>query len=144
MKKEWKLIPRILDGTKTVESRWYKSKIIPWDKIKSGDTLYFKDSGGPVFVQANVTKVDQYEVEDNIEAASIMQRYLWEDLGTLELPEAVENYIKNKRYAVFVHFNKIKRISPFEIDKSGFGMQCAWILVPTIKGIVKKQTGRSG
>ena len=39
------LLQDILDGTKTIESRWYVNKISPWDKIKSGDTVYLKEFG---------------------------------------------------------------------------------------------------
>ena len=43
MKKSWGLVEKILAGEKTVESRWYKSKCVPWDRIKPKDIIYFKD-----------------------------------------------------------------------------------------------------
>jgi len=60
MKKSWGLLPKILSGEKTCESRWYKFKRDPWDKVKEGDTLWFKDSGEPVSVKARVRKVSQF------------------------------------------------------------------------------------
>ena len=60
MKKQWGLTEKVLTGEKTVESRWYKTKHTPWDKIKAGDSLYFKDSGEPVIVKAKVAKVLQF------------------------------------------------------------------------------------
>ena len=51
MKKSWGLIPKILDGTKTCESRWYRSRVAPWDKIRPGDNLYFKNAGEPVSIK---------------------------------------------------------------------------------------------
>ncbi len=39
MKKAWKLIPKILDGQKKVESRWGVNKCAPWGKIKVGDNV---------------------------------------------------------------------------------------------------------
>ena len=59
MKKEWRLIPKILSGVKTVESRWYKNKVCPWNKVFAGDTLYFKNSGEKVSVRAHITKAQQ-------------------------------------------------------------------------------------
>jgi hypothetical protein len=61
MKKSWGLIPRILKGEKSIESRWYKHKAVPWGKIFSGDTIYFKNTGEPVGVAAKVVNVIQYE-----------------------------------------------------------------------------------
>lgn len=44
----WNLIPKILSGEKTIESRWYRTRRAPWGGIRAGDTVYFKDSGpGP-------------------------------------------------------------------------------------------------
>jgi ASC-1-like (ASCH) protein len=136
MKKEWGLTKKIIDGIKTVESRWYKSKTTPWNKIKVGDTVYFKDSGGPVLVKAKVTKVEQYEVSSNSQALAIMAKYALADLGTEVLSKSIRDYITGKKYAVFVHFNKVKKITPFSIDKAGFGMQCAWLTVDSINKII--------
>ena len=48
MKKSWNLTDKILTGKKKIESRWYKNKYKPWNKIKTEDVVYFKDSGIPV------------------------------------------------------------------------------------------------
>lgn len=61
MKKSWELIPKIISGEKTIESRWYKNRIAPWDRISEGDTVYFKDSGEPVSAVATVSKVLQFD-----------------------------------------------------------------------------------
>ena len=55
------LIPKILSGEKKIESRWSKNKISPWNKIKVGDVVYFKNSGGPVVAMAEVSRVEQFE-----------------------------------------------------------------------------------
>ena len=62
MKKSWRLLPKILSGEKTVESRWYSIKAAPWGRIHPGDPIYFKDSGEPVTVRAIVEKVDAFDV----------------------------------------------------------------------------------
>jgi len=57
MRKSWGLLPKILTGEKTIESRWYKNKCSPWGKIKRGDVVYFKNSGEPVTIKAEVSKI---------------------------------------------------------------------------------------
>lgn len=61
MKKSWDMIPKILTGEKTIESRWYQTKRAPWGKIAAGETVYFKNSGEPVTAKATVAKVLQFK-----------------------------------------------------------------------------------
>ena len=135
MKKEWGLIPLILKGEKTVESRWYKMRIAPWDKIGVEDTLYFKDSGNPVTVKAAVTRVEQYTIENNQHATELAQKYAKGDLGTEKIPGQIANYVEGKKYAIFVYFDKVEKVTPFNINKKGFGMQCAWLTVENVEKI---------
>lgn len=142
MKKEWGLTQKVIDGTKTVESRWYKSKIAPWNKIKTGDFIFFKDSGSPVVVKATVTEVEQYDVMNNQQALNIMTKHALADLGTADIPESVKNYITNKRYAIFIHFNNVEKIVPYDINKKGYGIQCAWMVVDLVDNIKVKSGSR--
>ncbi|KKU29827.1 MAG: hypothetical protein UX44_C0030G0006 [candidate division WWE3 bacterium GW2011_GWA1_46_21] len=61
-----------------------------------------------------------------------MNRYSKQDLGTTGISNIVKEYISNKNYAIFVHFNNVELVNPFAIDKSGFGMQSAWLTVENI------------
>lgn len=60
MKKSWGLTKKILDDRKKIESKWYKTKHKPWDSIKKGETIYFKDSGEPVSLTAEVDRTIQF------------------------------------------------------------------------------------
>ena len=137
MKKEWNLLSKILEGKKTIESRWYKNKKAPYQKIKSGDILYFKDSGCPVSLKAKVTGVKNYEIYGNKQALEIMSKHAQEDLGTTHIPKEVLDYISDKKYAVFISFNNVKKVKPFDIDKRGYGMQSAWVTTDKIQKITR-------
>lgn len=134
MKKSWGLLPKIISGEKKVESRWYKSKIVPWDRIRKGDSLYFKDSGELVTLKSKVIKVIQYEARNNQHALEIFKKHAF-DLGLKNPPTEISQYIKNKKYAIFVFFDSVEKIKPFKIDKSGFGLMAAWITVGDIRTI---------
>ncbi len=60
MRKSWGLTEKILTGQKKIESRWYSVKYKPWNSIKKGEAVYFKDSGEPVRIKAEVSKVIQF------------------------------------------------------------------------------------
>jgi len=134
MKKSWGLIPKILSGEKTIESRWYKNRVAPWDRVAIDDIIYFKDSGEPVTVRARVTDVEQRAISNDDEALTLMEKYS-KNLGVAEITGEVKNYILNKKYAIFVRFNSVEKIKPFEIDKIGFGAQAAWLVVGDIEKV---------
>ncbi len=137
MKKSWGLIPKILKGEKTVESRWYKSRYAPWDKINPGDVVYFKDSGEPVSLRAKVVRVLQF---DNLTAKKIEQilsEYGEADLGTTHIMPKIRKYVLGKSYCILVFFDNVKKVEPFNIDKVGFGAMSAWITIDDINKIKK-------
>lgn len=135
MKKSWNLLPLIIAGKKTVESRWYKVKTTPWGKINRGDTLYFKDSGEMVTLKTRVMKVDQFLIENNDHALKIMKQYALADIGSKRLQDHLIKYIFDKKYAIFIQFDEVEKVKPFKIDKRGFGMQSAWISVDAIERV---------
>jgi ASC-1-like (ASCH) protein len=132
MKKSWGLTEKILTGEKTVESRWYKNKYAPWDKIKSGDIVYFKDSGKPVSVKAEVAKVLQFDNLNSQKTEQILSEYGKADLGTRDIMPEIRKYVSGKNYCILVFLNNVEKIEPFDIDKTGFGAMSAWISVDNI------------
>ena len=131
--KKRKLLNKILSGEKKIESRWYKYKRQPFGCISEGDVVYFKESGGPVFVKANVEKVLVYE-NLNLEVISeIIKRY--GNLIGINLNSIEE--VRNKRYCILIFLNDAQKIEPFEINKKGFGLMNAWISVDNINKLRK-------
>ena len=137
MKKSWGLTQKILTGQKKIESRWYDTKRSPWDKIRAGDAVYFKDSGEPVSVKAEVEKVIQLSNLNPALVKEILLKYGKNNgLGVDGIPGFFE-IVKNKKCCILVFLENPQRIEPFDIDKSGFGMMCAWISVDNINNIKK-------
>ena len=135
MKKEWGLIPKILSGEKTVETRWYRARYAPWDRIRKGENVYFKDVGGLVTAVAEVAGVEQYEVVDDRMRRDILNRYVTRDLGTSLISPALESYTQGKRYAIVIFLIKPSSVTPFDIDKKGFGAMAAWLVISDISVI---------
>ncbi len=139
MKKSWSLIPKILTGEKKIESRWYRARYSPWNKIKSGDIVYFKDSGGPVNVKAIVNKVIQFSDLSSVKVKEILEKYGKRDgLGISDIPRFFKMF-KDKKYCILVFLkNPTKLKKPFNINKKGYGMMSAWISVDNINEIKMK------
>lgn len=135
MKKSWGLLPKILGGEKTIESRWYKTRRAPWGKIFAGDTVYFKNSGEAVTVKAIVEKVKEIIIDSGLgqnDVKSILEKYSHDDGIT---PEKIPEFTKlftDKKYCILIYLKNPQKIKPFEISKKGYGMMSAWITTEKI------------
>lgn len=128
------LLQDILDGTKTIESRWYANKIDPWDKVAAGDTIYLKESGCPVTAVAQVAKIIQYQNLDKKLLSEIIKAYgkqIAPNVGEKEFLAWGEE-MTNKHYCILVFLKNARRIEPFNINKKGFGISSAWLCVGNI------------
>lgn len=136
LSKKWKLLSKIISGDKTIESRWYLNKVAPWNKINAGDTVYFKDSGEPITCIAKVSKVLQFKNLTNEVIFSILRKY-GNRIG-LNIPTnetELSSFYKKKRYCVLIFLKDVKEIKPFSINKSGYGISSAWLIVDDINSV---------
>ncbi|KKR05502.1 MAG: hypothetical protein UT34_C0002G0009 [candidate division WS6 bacterium GW2011_GWF2_39_15] len=135
MRKSWGLTQKILSREKIIETRWYKNKARPWNFLKAGETIFFKDSGKPVTLKATISKVEQFEDLNEKQRQTLIKRFSAKDLGTTGISQEIEEHIKGKRYAIIIHLKDPKAIRPFQIDKTGYGTQASWLSVKDIKKI---------
>lgn len=138
MKKSWKLIPKILDGRKKIESRWGINKCAPWGKVKVGDRVYFKNSGEPVTCVSQVLKIKEFENLNLQKIREIFNKYGGDAGISADNIENIVKWAEKKRYCTLIYLKKSKKVKPFDIDKSGFGSGCAWITVKDID-LIKKE-----
>ena len=132
--KKRKLLAKIISGEKTIESRWYKAKVVPWDRIKKGETIYFKESGEPVSVRAKVAEVMQFYLQQT-NVPELLEKYGKEIcFSEPDLSKKVA-WCSERKYCILIRLMNVQQIEPFDIDKKGFGMMAAWITVPNINQI---------
>lgn len=137
MRKSWGLIDKIISGQKKIESRWYLMKCRPWDEIRAGDTVYFKDSGEAVRAKAEVGRVMQFSDLTPLHVKSILDEYGYDDgLEKEEVPEFFRRF-RDKKYCLLIFLKDAQAIAPFSIDKRGFGTMSAWITLDDISRIKK-------
>ncbi len=135
MEKSWGLLPRILTGEKTVESRWLKYRCPPFNAVRSYDHVYFKDSGGPVWLKARVIKVLQFEDLSPYKVEKLLKRWALENgIRKAEIPKFFQ-VLRDKRYCVLIFLGDVETVKPFQVDKSGFGAQAAWISVEDVNQV---------
>lgn len=132
MNPAWGLTTKILNGQKTIESRWYRSRRAPWNHITTGDVVYFKDSGQPVTVKARVKAVRQFSDLQPSTVRRLLAQYGAQDGITSTQRPFYYRIFKNKRYCILVFLADVRPTKPFRITKRGYGLQTAWITVPHI------------
>ena len=137
MKKSWNLLEKILSGKKKIESRWYMNRYAPWNRILPGETIYFKNSGEPVSIQAEVEKVLQFENLSPEKVKEILDEWGGADgIAIDDIPKFFQLF-KSKNYCMLIFLKNPKAIKPFEINKKGFGLMAAWICVDDVSRIKK-------
>jgi ASC-1-like (ASCH) protein len=131
LSKKLKLLPKILTGEKTIESRWYKYSKPPYKSIKKGDNVYFKNSGDAVSVKARVADVLFFAKLDKETFNHIISEYG----SSICINKSFWKNIKHKNLCTLIFLKDVKQITPFNIDKIGYGMMAAWITVDDINSI---------
>ncbi len=135
MNKSLGLTSKILSGQKKIDSRFYKSKYAPWDRIKSGEIIYFKNSGSEVSVKATVYKVIQFS---NLTPKKIKKIFnIYKNKICISI-EDISKFIKineEKNYCILIFLKNPRKIKPFNINKKGFGNMSSWICVDNINEI---------
>src|SRR3990167_7028246 len=133
MKKSWGLLEKIVSGEKLIESRWYLTKRIPWDRIKPDESVYFKNSGEPVSLKCKVKKVLQFAGLTPTKVAKILKDYGAADgIAEVQLPNFYKHF-KNKKYCLLIFLKEIKKVKHFNINKKGYGLQSAWLITKSLK-----------
>ena len=134
--KKRKILEKIISGEKSIESRWYKLKKTPYGMIKPGDTVFFKDSGDPVTVQATVEKALFFSDLTKEKYKEIIEKYA----NKICLKNRnIEDYVKQKyKYVTLIFLKEVKEIQPFTVNKKGSVLMAAWIILENIEKIKHK------
>ncbi len=112
-------------------------KYKPWDSIKKGETVYFKNSGEPVRIRAEVGRVMQFADLTPKRVGEILDEYGKDDgIEPEKIPEFFERF-KDKKYCLLIFLKNPTEINPFDIDKTGFGAMSAWITIDNTSKIRK-------
>jgi len=132
MKKEFKLLDKILLGQKDIESRWYVHKKSPWMKIAKGDDVYFKEG----LVRAKAKVLDVKYISDLNEG--FVKELILKYHKRLGVSKDYFYLVKNKKYGILIFLEKAESVLPFDIDKTGYGNMCSWISVTDVEKIKRK------
>ena len=104
----------ILNGEKTIESRFSFNKIAPYKQIKVGETVYLKETGKHITAKAKVKDVKFFELTSSV-VEDIRIKY-GKDIGVTELSAWEE--IKRKKFGTLVWLEQVETIPEIMISRS--------------------------
>ncbi len=112
----------IVNGTKTIESRWSLNRCAPYQKIQIGDTIFFKLPGKPATATAQVKDVKFFDLTPQI-ADNIKNKY-GKEIG-IDKFQNWELY-RNKKFLTLIWLDNVKNIKPLPFDKKG---RAGWVVL---------------
>lgn len=112
----------VLNGEKTIESRWSMHKIAPYNKVKIGDEILLKQTGKDATLKAIVKDVKFYEL------TPVIAEQIKIDYGKEIGIDKFENWqtILHKKFCTLIWLDELKKISPIKVPKSN---GAGWILI---------------
>lgn len=112
----------ILEGRKTIESRFGLDMREPFGRVRVGDMLLLKESSGPVCAKAAAAEVKNYESLCPRQMLELKKQYNERICGD-------DIYWQSKmdcRFGLLVRLKDVERIEPVRIDKKDWR---AWVVL---------------
>ena len=111
----------IINGKKTIESRFSKNRSLPYQKVKTNDIIIIKQSSGPVvgYFRAGECLFYDLKKEDINEIFNEYRKPLCVD----------DEFIDKKRdsnFATLIKVQEFVRVKPFNIHKKGMS---TWLVL---------------
>ena len=121
----------ILDGSKTIESRFTKVRCAPFGKVHEGDSVYMKESGGLVKGMFTVAKVETFEHLTDAQICDLFYKEYREQIFSslsASMQRPPEKWLTAK-HATLIHVSDpIAFDKPFPYKQKG---RSAWLVLDT-------------
>lgn len=112
----------VLNGEKTIESRWSIHKVAPFDKVSIGDEILLKETGKDVTATAKVKDVKYLKLTPQI-VEDIRIKYS-KEIGTDKFKDWQATLQKN--YCTLIWLSDVTKIEPIKVRRSN---GAGWIVL---------------
>ena len=128
-------IELILEGEKTIESRFTKVRCAPFGKVHEGDTVFMKESSGLVKGAFRVGKVETYENLTASQKYEIFHRYCFKIFAGAQWIHSVPEDWWESKHATLIHIAETLEFNtPFAVHKRD---PRAWVVYEHINEFTK-------
>jgi hypothetical protein len=113
-------------GFKTAELRFAKGRVVPYERILSGDLIYFKDLGGPFVARAAAGRAEFYYDLEPSDIEGFRRLYG----ASLNASEQFWQEAQDKRFATLIFLADIEPLKPYWLKPAPFN-RSQWIVLDT-------------
>jgi len=107
-------IKMILNGEKTIETRFSKNKISPYQKVKIGDKVYLKESGKNIIAFFEIEKAIFFKDLNSGKIKEIKNNYN----NLIKASDDYWNKKLNSNYGTLIFIKNVKKLDkPLKISK---------------------------
>lgn len=110
----------ILEGRKTIESRFSKNRVPPFERVRVGDLVFLKRAAGPVVGVMHVERTDFLLLNDET----------WPQVRALSGPLCADAGFwlarAEKHYATLLYVGAVRALRPFRVQKTD---RRAWVIL---------------
>jgi len=118
------LLQKLMTGAKVLESRFSVNKISPFGKIRPGDIVVVKKTGGPI-VAAFISGIVYCEANLTPDMIEDMKFKHSKNLG-LSTDDVFWGKKIHSKYATLINITNLKELSPYSIEKKD---RIGWVVV---------------
>jgi hypothetical protein len=111
----------VLDGKKTIESRFSKNRIAPFGRVREGDIMLLKRSGGPVAGMSVIDSVWTYRLDPS----SWADMYCFAD-AMCARESSFWSERSGARYATLMRLGRTTKLREFRIRKRD---RRSWVVI---------------
>lgn len=113
----------ILNGQKTIESRFSAMRCAPYQRVKIGDVVLLKRAGGPVVGICQIASVRFYQLEEDS----------WREIKTFASEICAEDPTfwqarEDASFATLMRIKNVKTINPIKVEKRD---RRGWVVLRT-------------
>lgn len=117
-------LAKILSGQKTIESRFTKNKVTPYDQVKSGDVVIMKKSGGEIKGCFIIDSVEYHELKALNQARKLQEKY--SDALCFNRTDTFWESKSNSNFATLMFIGQVIPLKNFNVEKRD---RRAWVLL---------------
>jgi hypothetical protein len=123
----------LLSGQKTMIIRGATGRKMPYGRVNRNDILYFinNNAEGLILAKARVKSVFNSDKLAEAESIALVEKHQ----GKLQLSKKQQARWGGKRYLVLIEVSSVKKVEPFQIDKSDYGNMDDWLPVQQIERV---------
>lgn len=117
-------LSRIMDGSKTIESRWSMNRGVPYGVVRHGDVILFKRSGGPIVGVGTASNATSMSLHDRDQVRAVL-----DGVGAaLGVGHDFYSLVAEKKFVTLITLEKVVPLdgSAIRCGKTG---QAGWVVL---------------